>query len=115
MPLAESRTGSVLRVCGMTTLSEANLGHFSPGLECCIFKCMQHAGPPKMFYDILVEIDNNVMELNLAKQNMGSGQTIRWKTIIDMGSVANSGKSSPNYLMGRKISGSRYLFTEINY
>jgi len=31
----------------MTNLSEANLGHFSPGLECCIFKCMQHARATK--------------------------------------------------------------------
>jgi hypothetical protein len=32
-PPAESWTGSVLRVCGMTTLSDANLGHFRPGLQ----------------------------------------------------------------------------------
>jgi hypothetical protein len=38
---------------------------------------MQTAGQPKNFYDILVEIDNNVIEPNAAKQNMGSDQTIR--------------------------------------
>jgi hypothetical protein len=37
-------------------------------------------GQLNMFYDIFVEIDNNVIELNSAKQNMGLGQTIRQKT-----------------------------------
>jgi hypothetical protein len=34
-------------------------------------------GQPKNFYDILIEIDNNVIEPNSAKQDIGSGQTIR--------------------------------------
>jgi hypothetical protein len=56
------------------------------------------------FFDILVEINNNVIELNSAKKSMGSGSNHQIKTVIDVGSVANS--TEPN---------SRYLFIEINH
>ena len=46
---------------------------------------------PEKLYNILVEIDNNVIEPNSAKQNIVSGQTIRKKIVIDLVSAANSG------------------------
>jgi hypothetical protein len=64
----------------MITLSKANLAISALVLNVVYLSACNMPGQLKMFYDIFVEIDNNVIELNSAKQNMGLGQTIRQKT-----------------------------------
>jgi|WetSurMetagenome_2_1015567.scaffolds.fasta_scaffold135845_2 hypothetical protein len=75
----------------MTTFFGSEFWPFQPYLDVLYLNACNMQVQPEKLYNILVEIDNNVIEPNSAKQNIVSGQTIRKKIVIDLVSAANSG------------------------